>query len=145
MAEQMAARQLSEVFDEFEGLAFDVIADHDARLVKFIGDAVMFVSIDADAACDIALTLVERFSDRDNPVTPRGALALGEMLVRGGDYYGPVVNLAARAADLAVPYEVLVSADLADAAGDDFRFEPGGRRLLKGFSAPVSLASLVRA
>ncbi len=97
IAEHMDARELAHLFDEFEGLAFDVIAQHDARLVKLIGDAVMFTTLDADAACDIALTLVEQFSDDANPVTPRGALALGDMLVRGGDYYGPIVNLAARA------------------------------------------------
>jgi class 3 adenylate cyclase len=95
--------------------------------------------------CDIALTLVEQFSGDSSPVTPRGALAAGEMLVRGGDYYGPVVNLAARAADLAVPYEILASEDVVAGAGAGFRFEPAGRRLLKGFAAPVALASITRA
>jgi adenylate cyclase len=145
IAEHMDARDLGNLFDEFEGLAFDVIARHDARLVKLIGDAVMFATIDADAACDIALTLVEQFSDAANPVTPRGALALGDMLVRGGDYYGPIVNLAARAADLAVPYEILVTEPVVAAASTEFEFEPAGRRLLKGFTAPVTLATVSRA
>jgi class 3 adenylate cyclase len=57
------------------------------------------------------------------------------MLVRR-DYYGPVVNLAARAADLAVPYEILVSDDRDCRRGAGFRFEPAGRRLLKGFRRP---------
>jgi class 3 adenylate cyclase len=35
-------------------------------------------------------------------VTPRAALATGELLIRGGDYYGPIVNLASRVAELAV-------------------------------------------
>jgi class 3 adenylate cyclase len=66
------------------------------------------------------------------------------MLVRGGDYYGPVVNLPARAPDLAVPGEILVSEPIVAATGADFAFENAGRRLLKGFGEPVALASLTR-
>jgi adenylate cyclase len=145
LAAALDARQLNELFDVFEARASEVITTHDARLVKLIGDAVMFTAPDADSACEIALTLVEDFADDTSPVTPRGALALGEMLIRAGDYYGPVVNLAARAADLAVPYEVLVSEEVAATAGPAFRFEPAGRRLLKGFTEPLPLATLLRA
>jgi adenylate cyclase len=145
LAAALDVRQLNELFDVFEARASEVITMHDARLVKLIGDAVMFTAPDADSASEIALTLVEDFADDTNPVTPRGALALGEMLIRAGDYYGPIVNLAARAADLAVPYEVLVSEEVAATAGPAFRFEPAGRRLLKGFAEPLPLATLLRA
>jgi adenylate cyclase len=145
ISEQLSTARLGEVFDEFEGFAFDVVTEHDARLVKLIGDAVMFVALDVDDACDIALALVERFGDEADPVTPRGGLAFGEMLLRGGDYYGPVVNLASRAAELAVPYEILVSGAVVAAAGPGFGFQPAGRRALKGFAEPVPLASLHRA
>jgi adenylate cyclase len=144
LAASLDSGQLGALFDRFERVASDVIADHDARLVKLIGDAVMFTAIDAGAACDVALTLVERFDD-DELVTPRGALALGEMLVRSGDYYGPVVNLAARAADLAVPNEILVSESISEHAGERFTFVPAGRRKLKGFPDPVALQTLERA
>jgi class 3 adenylate cyclase len=66
----------------------------------------MFGHDDPDRrACDIALTLVERFAG-DDGVTPRGAVAAGEVLIRHGDYYGPTVNLAARIAELAAPAEI---------------------------------------
>jgi adenylate cyclase len=143
LAASLGSEQLGSVFDRFERVAADVIADHDARMVKLIGDAVMFTAVDADAACEVALTLVEQF-ENDDVVTPRGALALGEMLVRSGDYYGPVVNLAARAADLAVPNEILVSESIAEHAGERFTFVPAGRRKLKGFPDPVALQTLGR-
>jgi len=53
------------------------------------------------------------------------------------------VNLAARIADLAVPSEVLVSAEFAE-FDVSFHFEPAGRRLLKGFSEPVPLFAASR-
>jgi adenylate cyclase len=145
LSERLTIAELSETFAVFEATAYEVIAEHDARLVKLIGDAVMFTALDADVACEIALTLVERFAHDGDPVTPRGALAVGEMLLRGGDYYGPVVNLAARAADLAVPLEILVSDDVIASAGPNFRFDPAGRRMLKGFAEPIALSTLTRA
>src|SRR4029450_10399577 len=53
------------------------------RLVKLIGDEVMFVALDAAVACDTALALFEHFAS-DASVTPRGALATGGRVTRGG-------------------------------------------------------------
>src|SRR5262249_27724587 len=109
-----------------------------------IGDEVMFVAADAGAACDAALSLVEHFAD-DPSVTPRGALATGDLVIRGGDYYGPIVNLASRVAELAVPTELLVTAEVAaEVRSPSIRFEPAGKRMLKGFEAPVTLLTVER-
>jgi adenylate cyclase len=144
LARRVDARELAAVIDRFEETAHDVTTAGDGRVVKFIGDEVMFVTRAAGAACDIALTLVERFAG-DASVTPRGALAAGDVLVRGGDYYGPVVNLAARAASLAVPSEILVTDAVVAAAPPALRFEPAGRRALRGFDEPVRLSTVERA
>jgi adenylate cyclase len=145
LSRRMTNRQLAEVIDRFEESAHDVVTARDGRLVKLIGDEVMFVSVDAGAACDIALTLLERFAN-DQSVTPRGALAAGELLFRGGDYYGPIVNLAARLADLAVPHEVLVTPEVAQQVGQTaFCFEPAGKRMLKGFEDPALVVTVTRA
>jgi len=144
LSRQMTNRQLAEVIDRFEESAHDIVTARDGRLVKLIGDEVMFVSVDASAACDIGLTLLERF-ENDPFVTPRGALASGELLFRGGDYYGPIVNLAARLADLAVPHELLVTPEVAaQVAENRFRFEPAGKRMLKGFEEPALVVTVAR-
>jgi adenylate cyclase len=145
LSRQLDADALSRLVGRFEEVASDVVTRKDGRLVKVIGDEVMFVARDAAAACDIALTLVERFTG-DGAVTPRGGLAAGALLARGGDYYGPTVNLASRVADLAVPEEVLVTEEVAtEAAGAALRFEAAGKRLLKGFDEPVKLFAVARA
>ena len=113
--------------------------------MKLIGDEVMFVTLDATAACDIALALFEEFAG-DPAVRPRGALATGDLIVRGGDYYGPTVNLASRLAELAVPAELLVApAVAAEARSAGLRFEPAGKRMLKGFDEPIALLTVERA
>ncbi|MFN8545588.1 MAG: adenylate cyclase regulatory domain-containing protein [Candidatus Binatia bacterium] len=145
LSRRLSARELADVVERFETAAHDVATARDGRVVKLIGDAVMFVAVEAAPACDIALTLMERFAS-DPSISPRGGLAAGELLVRGGDYYGPVVNLAARLADLAVPRELLVTTPVTDeAAGPGLRFEPAGKRLPKGFDEPVILSSVERA
>jgi len=170
---ELSVDELSDVVEAFEAHAVAVAADHDGQVVKFIGDEVMFVAPDAAAGCRIALDLVDRFR-RPGPgleppgtveadgagrsgtdrvpwegtpsVTPRGCVASGELVIRGGDYYGAVVNLASRAADLAVPCEILATADVRDevAAAADLRAEGAGRRLLRGFDEPVAFWSVTR-
>jgi adenylate cyclase len=145
LARQMTTAELAELVERFEDSAYDVITAGGGRLVKLIGDEVMFIAVDASAACDIALTLVERFAG-DRAVTPRGALASGELLARGGDYYGPIVNLASRLAELAVPGELLVTAAVAaEATSAGLRFEAAGKRMPKGFDEPVTLLAVGRA
>ena len=126
LAERVDPRELSALFDDFEDLAFDVITAHDARLVKLIGDTIMFTAFDADDSVRHRAHARRAVLRRFEPGDARGALASGEMLVRGGDYYGPVVNLAARAADLAVPYEVLVSESVAAETGANSAWSPPG-------------------
>lgn len=138
----MSQRELGTFLREFEERAHNAITSHGARIVKLIGDEVMFVSTDPNAACRAASALMSGFSSARNQVVPRAGLAYGSVLLRGGDYFGSVVNLASRLVDEAVPQEVLVTSELGEAA-DDCEFAPAGRRMVKGFDEPVRVSSLV--
>jgi len=145
MSRSLSSRDLAAMVDRFEEVAHQVATNRRGRVVKFIGDEVMFVTGDADSACDIALSLIEAFAG-DPSLTPRGGLAEGPLLDRCGDYYGPVVNLAARLGELAVPREVLVTAEVAaHLTGPGLRCEAAGRRALRGFDEPIPLMTVHRA
>ena len=133
---------LGRLIDEFERRANEIVTRHDGRVVKHIGDEVMFVAVGAEAACNIAREICEAF--RDSDVEPHGGVAIGGLLTRGGDFYGPIVNLASRIGDIAVPNEILVTEAVVDGVGPEsgVTFEAAGRRQLKGFGEPVSLWSL---
>jgi hypothetical protein len=79
----------------------------------------------------------------DHPLIPRarGGLASGRVMMRDGDVFGPVVNLAARAVKVAQPGEVLVTADLAETAC--LRTEPRGLHRLEGVTSDVELRRLI--
>jgi class 3 adenylate cyclase len=138
---RMSPAELTAFIRDFEGRAHDVATACGARVVKLIGDEVMFVATDADAACRAASALTEAFDDDGSQVLPRGGLAYGDVLTRGGDYYGSVVNLASRLVDEAVPQEVLVTSEVV-AAATGCTFQPAGRRMVKGFHDPVPVWSL---
>jgi adenylate cyclase len=71
----------------------------------------------------------------------RAGVAAGDVLLRDGDVFGPVVNLAARAVQVAAAGEVVAPAALAAAAG--ISTEAVGKRQLKGFDDHVDLCRLL--
>jgi adenylate cyclase len=131
--------ELLALVSAFETKAFEVAAARNGRIVKHIGDEVMFVALDAAAGCAIARDITDAFGDG---IEPRGGVCFGDVIVRHGDYYGKVVNLASRLAELAIPGEVLVDVDTSRWAGDAVEFRSAGRRLLKGYDDPVDVCSV---
>jgi adenylate cyclase len=96
---------------EFEAEATDAAHRHDGHVVKLIGDEVMFVTVARDAAETIARELVEWVAAHEVLTGARAGVAEGEVLARGGDLYGPTVNLAARLVGLASPSTIAVADD----------------------------------
>jgi adenylate cyclase len=141
ITESLGPAELGRFVQRFENRAYDIAVRHDGRVVKLIGDEVMFVAADPDDACRIAEALVVAFVEVD--ALPRGGSAYGDVVSRGGDYYGSVVNLASRIADLAVPGEILVD-EATTTIAEGFGFETAGRRQLKGLADPLQLWSLRR-
>ena len=119
LSQELDASELNALVARFESVTHDTIAQLGARLVKTIGDEVMFVAEDPAIAVQVALTLTDR--TRHDEVLPRAraGLAFGPALAREGDYYGPVVNLAHRLVEIARPASVVVAAELAAALADD--------------------------
>jgi class 3 adenylate cyclase len=95
------------------------------------------------AACALALRVVERL--HGDPVLPglRAGVAGGPLLLRDGDCYGPVVNLAARAVKAAAPGAVVVASLQAIGPLDGLRTTPLPPAELAGFDQPVSLAEVL--
>jgi adenylate cyclase len=125
LSQQLEDDEIAELVGRFEALAYDTVAEHGARVVKMIGDEVMFVSEDTGAAAQIALRLTERSAVDDVLPEARAGLACGPVVSYEGDYYGPVVNLASRMVELARPGSVLASEELHEVLRDDnaFRFD----------------------
>jgi adenylate cyclase len=120
--QQLDEAELAEVVGRFEEAAYDVVNAHGGRVVKMIGDEVMFLHDDPCEAAKLALELAEHFRDDPNLSDLRVGMARGPVLERDGDVYGHVVNLANRIVSIAYPATVVVSEEVADALRDDDSF-----------------------
>ena len=113
LTQQFAATDLDELLLVFEQHVLDAIPPEGARLVKLIGDEAMFIAGSADQAAAIARTLVRAVHDDPRLPDVRIGLGAGEVLVRDGDVFGPIVNRAARLVSVAEPSTVLVDGEVA--------------------------------
>ena len=108
----MGGRELGRMVEDFESAAAEVIARHAGRVVKTVGDGVLFTAVSAVDAVEIGLDLPDLWAADDRPPLRTGA-AYGPVLTRRGDVYSPVVNLASRLTSIARPGTVLVDRELA--------------------------------
>jgi adenylate cyclase len=118
LSRQVGIDELSVVLEQFEALAADLIAEQHGQVIKTIGDEVLFTVPEPGAAAELAVQLQERAEATGLPAL-RVGLALGPVLARYGDVYGPVVNIASRLTGLARPGTVLVDQELAGALARD--------------------------
>ncbi|PWS42355.1 adenylate/guanylate cyclase domain-containing protein [Streptomyces sp. ZEA17I] len=113
MTQGLDSPQLARMIDRFEELTTGVIADGRGRVVKTIGDEVLYVADRADEAAGIALEIASRTEADPELPRVRSGLAHGAVLSRFGDVYGGTVNTAARLTALARPGTTLVDTGLA--------------------------------
>jgi class 3 adenylate cyclase len=141
LSQQLTMDGLSQLLTRFEEVAADVVADHGGRLVKFLGDAVMYVTTDAVTAVAVAEDLVAAADLRG--LKARAGVTVGTALALDGDYFGPVVNLAARLVAVAEPGHVLASDPVVERLGDRRTTIALGPQRLRGFDDPVPVSRLV--
>ncbi|HEX5713750.1 MAG TPA: adenylate cyclase regulatory domain-containing protein [Solirubrobacterales bacterium] len=140
LGEEIPAEELGLVAGRLEEMA-TAVAEPPVRLVKTIGDAVMFVCTDPAAMLTAALQLIAAAeAEGDEFPWLRAGLACGTVLPQSGDYYGRPVNLASRITGVARPGSVVVDAPVKEAAGEeDFTYTFIGERRLKGIDSKVKL------
>jgi adenylate cyclase len=103
------AEEIASVIDTFEAVAFDVVSAHEGRVVKLIGDEVLFVVDSLDDAVAAGLELIERLEHADGMPPVHCGIAFGPTITVGGDVFGPTVNLASRLTKVARAGSISVS------------------------------------
>ena len=115
--------EIARMIDNFEARSLEILTSHGGRIIKTIGDEILFVADDPEAIARIGLELSEeRLHDEEFPEL-RVGMAWGPTLARLGDVLGPVVNVASRLTTTARPGRVLVDRALAEELQDDDRFK----------------------
>ncbi len=127
--------ELAGLIETFEATSAAIVTNHDGRLIKTIGDEVLFVADDPVAGARIARALVEA-EDGEFPEV-RVGLAYGDVVSRLGDVFGPVVNIASRLTSLARPGRVLIDREMRDVLTpqtSEFRVRRSRTATVRGYS-----------
>jgi adenylate cyclase len=141
LALRLSTRELGAALTEFENVAADTVSAEGGRVVKLIGDEILYTARDERSGCEIAQRLSASFGDHHTIPPVRIGLAAGEVLLRDGDVYGPIVNLAARAVKAADASEIVTTPAVANTAG--IRSVALGERVLRGFDEGIELCRLI--
>lgn len=146
LVRRLTERQLAVMVQRFEALASDIVTAHGGRVIKTVGDEILYVTIEPAPAAAIALDLVEAMAEDELLPDVRVGMAHGRVLSRLGDVFGTTVNRASRLTAVAPPGGVLVddalAATLASVSG--FEMTRLRQRTLRGIG-PVTPSELRRA
>lgn len=119
---RMTGDELAGLVETFESTVSTIIAGHGGRVIKTIGDEVLYAADDVTTAARIALELAEGPELNEEFPDVRVGVAYGDVLSRMGDVFGEVVNIASRLTSLAKPGRVLVNREMAELLREDEDF-----------------------
>ena len=136
-AQTMGRKELSAMLEDFESTTRDVVTSRGARVVKTIGDAVMYIADDLLVAAEVVTALVEELQSGPEMLLVRASLVRGRVISRSGDVFGPPVNLASRLVNTADPGGIRMdkATAMAIASGpgaDHYRVRPCHEVVAKG-------------
>jgi len=118
LTRRLEEEELGELVEAFETTAADQVAAYGGRLIKTLGDEVLFVADDPGTAAEIGMRLIETMTGDETMPALRVGMAFGTVTTRMGDVFGTTVNLASRLTSIAPRDAVLVDGDFAEALGE---------------------------
>ena len=119
LSNQMSEARIGDLVELFESRCADVVAAQRGRVIKSIGDAVLFVNDDPIRAYDTAEGIINVVGRDSRMPDVRVGLASGSVVMRLGDVFGPPVNMAARLTAVARRNRIIIDAATAALLPDD--------------------------
>jgi adenylate cyclase len=141
LSNEVTRERIGELVEIFEARCGDVIAREQGRLIKSMGDAVLFVNDDPLAAFATAEGVINVIGRDPRMPDVRVGLASGGVVMRLGDVFGPPVNLAARLTQVARRNRIIVDRATADLLPADLiESRPLPPRPVRGFGVVEPVA-----
>jgi adenylate cyclase len=133
-----------DVMTRVDALVRPLGLEHDGKVVKHLGDALMLAFRQADDAVSFARSLHEAAAGDASMPGLRVGMHCGPAIYRGGDYLGATVNLASRVTATATAGQTVMTEAVAEKLRDGGAVEPVGVRMLRGAEQPVQLYRLAQ-
>lgn len=134
LSNEISREKVGDMVELFESRCADVITTQGGRVIKSIGDSVLFVSDEAVTGYDIAEGIINVVGRDPRMPDVRVGLASGSVVARLGDVFGPPVNLAARLTAVARRNRIIIDAATAEVLpADQFETRRLPARPVRGF------------
>ena len=134
LSNQLAEDRIGDLVELFESRCADVVAAQRGRVIKSIGDSVLFVNEDPIRAFDTAEGIINVIGRDPRMPDVRLGLASGTVVMRLGDVFGPPVNMAARLTAVARRNRIIIDAATAELLpADQFETRRLPARPVRGF------------
>ncbi len=111
--------EIGDLVEVFESRCQDVVARYGGRIIKSLGDSVLFVTNTAEEAVGVAEGIINVIGRDPKMPDVRLGLASGPVVQRLGDIFGPPVNMAARLTQVARRNRLIVDQNTADLLPDE--------------------------
>ncbi|MGC4109002.1 MAG: adenylate/guanylate cyclase domain-containing protein [Nocardioides sp.] len=126
--------RIGDLVEIFESRCADVVAGQRGRVIKSLGDAVLFVNESPIRAYDTAEGIISVIGRDPRMPDVRVGLSTGAVVTRLGDVFGPPVNLAARLTAVARRNRIIVDGTTAGLLPEDqFEVRALPARPVRGF------------
>jgi adenylate cyclase len=119
LSNQLTEARIGDLVELFESRCADVVASQRGRVIKSIGDAVLFVNDDPIRAYDTAQGIINVIGRDSRMPDVRVGLATGSVVMRLGDVFGPPVNMASRLTAVARRNRIIIDAATATLLPED--------------------------
>ncbi len=141
LSNEMDEDRIGDMVEVFETRCGDVVAAQHGRVIKTLGDSVLFVSEDPVRGLDIALSIIDVIGKDARLPDVRIGISTGAVVMRMGDVFGPPVNMAARLTGVARRNRVISDGrTVALLPADRFSWQALPPRPLRGFGVVEPLA-----
>ena len=127
------ASKLERTLEHFERDVGLRVGAANGRVIKTLGDGVLYTTDQPQAAVSIALDTISDHEADDELPSVRAGVATGPVLFRLGDVFGETVNIASRLSSEARPGSLLVDRHVVEGLGEDLEVRELHRRAVRGY------------
>ena len=139
--QQMAENELltMQLLQKQREIVFPIVESHGGQVVKEIGDGLLIMFSSAVDAVRFATET--QFLLKDDELTIRAGIHIGDVIFKDGDVFGSAVNTAARIEPLAPPNGICISENVRAQISnkEDIKTHSIGKKALKGLSEPLEI------